>query len=86
MFRIWGKIIVGEKIIKQVVYENDEKYVHSHFFNYLADVCEELDIPTPILTKTHIINFAKFRTVRFLPRDFAEKPEFDKLVLDNITI
>ena len=84
MFRIWGKIIVGEKIIKQVVYENDEKYVHSHFFNYLADVCEELDIPTPILTKTHIINFAKFRTVRFLPRDFAEKPEFDKLVLDNL--
>ena len=42
-----GLIIVGEKIIKQVVYENDEKYVHSHFFNYLADVCEELDIPTP---------------------------------------
>ncbi len=86
MFRIWGKVITGEKIIKQVTYESDEKFVYSHFFTYLSDICDELDIPTPILLKTHIFNYAKFRTVRFLPRDFAEKPDFDKLVLDNITI
>lgn len=86
MFRIWAKVITGEKIVKQITYESDDKFVYSRFFSYLSDICDELDIATPILLKTHIFNYAKFRTVRFLPRDFAEKPEFDKLVLDNITL
>lgn len=86
MFRIWAKVLKGEKITKQIVYESDEKFVYSQFFSYLSDICGELDIETPILLKTHIFSYAKFRTVRFLPRDFAEKPEFDKLVLDNITM
>lgn len=86
MFRIWAKIIVGEKIKKQLTYEREDKFTYSQFFNYLSDICEGLDIPTPILLKTHIFNYAKFRTVRFLPRDFAEPPDFDKLVLENISI
>ena len=85
MFRIWGKVIKDGKIINQVTYERDDKFTYSQFFEYLADICEELDIATPVLLKTHIFNYAKFRTVKFLPRDFAEKPEFDKLILDNIT-
>ena len=33
------------KIAKQFVYENDgEKLTYSHFFNYLADICRELDV------------------------------------------
>lgn len=75
----------GEKIIKQYNYVNTEKFAYSDFFKYLAEICYELDIPTPVLLKTHIFNYAKFRTVRFLPRDFTEQPEFDKLILDNIS-
>lgn len=86
MFRIWAKVFRGEKIVNQVVYERDDKFAYSRFFCYLSDICEELDIATPILLKTHIFNFAKFRTVRFLPADFAEPPDFDKLVLDNIAV
>lgn len=74
------------KILKQLTYERDDKFTYSQFFTYLADICEGLDIATPILLKTHIFNYAKFNTVRFLPRDFAEPPEFDRLVLDNIVI
>jgi hypothetical protein len=84
MFRIWGKVIKGEKIVKQVTYESVDKFSYSEFFNYLTAICEELDIATPVLLKTHIFNYAKFRQVRFLPRDFAEQVNFDKLVLENI--
>ncbi len=84
MFRIWAKVINGEKIIKQLTYERDDTFTYSRFFEYLTDICEKLDIATPILLKTHIFNYAKFGTVRFLPRDFAEPPEFTKLVLDNL--
>lgn len=86
MFRLWAKILIGEKIVKQLTYEGDGKLIYSRFFKYLADICEGLDIPTPILMKTHIFNFAKFRTVKFLPRDFSDTPEFDKLVIENITV
>lgn len=86
MFRIWAKVLIGEKIVKQLTYERDDKFSYSEFFNYLSDICESLDIATPILLKTHIFNYAKFRTVKFLPRDFADAPEFDKLVLDNISL
>ena len=86
MFRIWAKIIKDGKIVHQLTYEREDKFVYSQFFSYLSDICEGLDIATPILLKTHIFNYAKFNTVRFLPRDFAETPEFDKLVLDNIVL
>ena len=86
MFKIWAKIIDKEKIVRQVTYENDGPFVNSQFFSYVAEICDGLDIATPIVLKTHLFNFVKFRTVRFLPRDFTETPEFDKLVLDNITI
>lgn len=86
MFRLWAKVIIGEKIIRQVTYERDDKFVYSQFFNYLSDICEELDIATPIILKTHIFNYAKFRTVKFTARDFAEPPEFDKLIIENITL
>ena len=86
MFKIWAKVVKDGKIIKQLTYERADKFAYSQFFAYLSDICEGLDIATPILLKTHIFNYAKFNTVRFLPRDFAETPEFDKLVLDNIVI
>ncbi len=86
MFRIWGKVIKDGKITKQITYERDDKFTYSRFFEYLADICEELDIATPVLLKTHIFNYAKFNTVKFIARDFAESIDFDKLVLDNIVL
>jgi hypothetical protein len=86
MFRIWAKVIKDGKIIKQVTYQRHEKFTYSKFFEYLADICESLDVATPVLLKTHIFNYAKFNTVRFIPRDFAESVDFDKLVLDNIVL
>lgn len=86
MFKIWAKVIKDGKIIKQITYERDEKFSYSHFFEYLADISESLDVATPVLMKPHIFNFAKFNTVRFLPRDFAESVDFDKLVLENIIV
>ncbi len=74
------------KIVKQITYQRDGKFSYSEFFTYLADICEGLDIATPVLLKTHIFNYAKFNTVRFIPRDFAESVDFDKLILENIVI
>ena len=84
MFRIWGKVIKDGHIIRQTTYEREEKFTYAHFFNYLADICDALDVPTPVLLKTSIFNYAKFNHVIFRPSDFMEAVPFDRLVLENI--
>ncbi len=86
MLKIWAKVYKNEKISQQFVYENEEKLTFSHFLTYLFDICRELDIPTPVLLKSHIMNYAKFNHVRFYPRDFVEKVDFDFLLLEQIIV
>ncbi len=82
--RIWAKAMKGGKIRKQFVYERPAEIVYAEFFEYLTEICEKLDIPTPVLTKTHIFNFAKFNHVKFIKRDFVESMEYDQLFLENL--
>ncbi len=82
--RIWAKLIVDGHTKKECVYEKAEKLTYSHFFDYLTEICHTLDIPTPVLTKTHVFNFAKFNHVKFLPRDFVESLGYDHLFLENL--
>ncbi len=82
--RIWAKLMADGHIKKDYVYENSEKLTYSHFFDYLTEICLALDIPTPVLTKVHVFNFAKFNHVKFLRRDFVEPLGYDHLFLENI--
>ncbi len=84
MFRIWAKVYRNDRIAAQAVLEREEKFTYSNFFNYLAELCGELDVPTPVLLKPHIFNYAKFNHVVFRAADFTEQIDFDKLVLENI--
>lgn len=86
MFRIWSKILIDGKIQRQFVYENEGRYVHHEFFDYLSEICYELDVPTPVILKTHIVNFAKFNHVKFTPKDFVESIDFDALFLERIIV
>jgi hypothetical protein len=82
--KIWAKLITNGKIKNQIVYEKDEKLVYSHFFDYLTEISQKLDIPTPVLLKTHIFNFATFNHVKFTKTDFVESFGYDQLFLENI--
>lgn len=84
MVKIWAKIYKNDRIKKQYVFYKDENIDYSQFFDYVADICYNLECPTPVLVKTHIFNFAKYNYVRFLPNDFVEQVGFDKLILENI--
>lgn len=82
--KIWAKLMTDGKIKRQFVYEHPEKLTYSHFFDYLTDICGTFDVPTPVLTKTHIFNFAKFNHVKFASRDFVEPLGYDCLFLENL--
>lgn len=84
MVKIWAKLLIDGHIVKQFVYKNDNEFRYSELLNYIMDICHELDIPTPVLLKTHIFNFAKFRLVTFKANDFVESFPFDKFVIEDI--
>ena len=83
--KIWAKLMLDGKIKKQMVYEKDDKLTYSRFFDYLVEMCAKLDIPTPVLLKAHIFDYAKFSHVKFIARDFVESFSYDALVLEHIS-
>ena len=83
MIRIWAKVIKKNKILRQFMLEKTESMDYSNFYGYLREICENLDVPTPVLIKTHLFNYAKYNSVRFRADDFVEKIDFDKLELEN---
>ena len=44
MFRIWAKVLVKDKIVKQIVLEKFESLDYSKFFDYVREICEMLEI------------------------------------------
>lgn len=86
MIRIWAKVMKKDKILNQFMFEKFSEMDYSEFFSYLKEICENLDIATPVLIKTHLFNYAKYNVVRFTQSDFVEQISFDKLVLENALI
>lgn len=83
MIRIWAKIIEDNKIVKDYLFESEEKIDYAKFFDYVSEICYHLDLPTPVILKAHIFNYAKFNFVKFTPEDFVETVNFDKFILEN---
>lgn len=86
MVKIWAKVIKNDKILKQCVFEKDGQMDYSEFFEHVRNICERLDVATPVIIKTHIFNYAKYNNVRFTQSDFIEQISFDKLVLENALV
>lgn len=83
MIRIWAKTVSAGKITRQTVYEKMGTMDYSLFFDYVREICELLDVPTPIIIKTHLFNYAKYNTLTFKKDDFVESIDFDRLILEN---
>lgn len=84
MLKIWAKTIIQkDKIQKDLLFTRPEPYVPENFMAYLMEICYEMDIPTPVVLKSHKHNFAQFNTTRFRASDFVESVDFEVLVLEN---
>ena len=86
MIRIWGRTMSGDKITRSFSYESIDNFDAEKFFMHIQRLCHSLDIPTPVILKTHINNYVDFNTATFLPRDFIESIDFDKFIIENAII
>ncbi len=83
MLKIWAKTIVREKITRDLMYIRAEKFFERDFHTHLMEICHELDIPTPVVLKSHKQNFMRFNITKFRASDFVESVDFEYLQLEN---
>ncbi len=83
MVKIWGKLLVENKIIKDATIAVDEK--STTFFDMLKQLCASLNIPTPVLLSKHVYDFNLFNICTFKPDDFVESVVFDRFELSLIS-
>ncbi len=67
------------------MYTLDGPFEEERLFEYVSEIARAIDIPTPIILKSHVYNFVHFNTVKFLPNEFVEEVDFDKLTLESTT-
>lgn len=81
MIKIWGKVVTNEKIVKNKVVKVDTS--NTTFFDMLANLSHQLNIPTPVLLDKHVYDFNVFGICTFKQDDYIEEISFDKFVVET---
>ncbi len=86
MFRIWGKMFYKNRLLKDVVIENDniEMTRTKKILDGLSDICYSFDLSVPIWLETNISDFKRNGKTRFYQDSFIESIDFDYLELHII--
>lgn len=82
--KIWAKVMRGDKILRDVLYEGEHKSDYAGFREAVQSVAYKADVSTPVLLPAHFERFDKFNRVKFVPSDFIEDVDFTSFVLERV--
>lgn len=84
MVKMWGRTFYEHKTVKSFTLEKSVKNEWHDFWDYVSEICYNMDIATPIVMKKHLFDYAKYNYVRFDKSDFVETVDFDYLLIENV--
>jgi len=86
MFRLWAKIIVSGKMVKNMTIENCDFSLNrtKKIFSALDEVCYAYDLSKPLWLDKNIREFKKNSRTRFTKDNFVDEIEFDSLDIEVI--
>ena len=86
MFRLWGKIIKDNRMIKDTVIENNDYSISrtTMIFSALDEICMQFDLEKPIWLDNNINEFKRHDKTRFRQDSFIEHLDFDYLEIQVI--
>ena len=86
MFRLWAKMIVSGKIVKNMTIENSDSYLNrtKKIFSAIDEVCYAYDLSKPIWLDKNINEFKKNSKTRFTKDNFVDDIDFDSLDIEVI--
>lgn len=82
--KIWAKVMNGDKILRDAIYESDLTLTPSNYQRMLQEISYKLDVATPITLPTHYKHFERFNRIKYIPRDFIEEVDFTAYVLERV--
>ena len=78
------KTIVDEKLTRSTICTCPDAYDEDSVFSTLRQMCNDLDIPTPLFSRTNYFNFVTFNSIRLKKSDFVESVDFDVMELEIV--
>lgn len=85
MFRIWGKIIKNNKMLRDhVVCDASSLNRTRKIYAGLEEICGEFDLGVPIWLDSNISDFKRVSKTRFTKDSFIEEIPFDYLEIQVI--
>jgi hypothetical protein len=85
MFRLWGKIFKENRLIRDVVYEEDSNDTRTHkIFRGLENICYQMDLGVPMWLDSTVKDFKCHAKARFYQDNFVEHIDFDYLEIHII--
>lgn len=82
--KIWAKIVNGDKIIRDIIYERELVLTPANYQKMLQEMSYQLDIATPVSLPTHFKHFERFNRIKYIPRDFIEEVDFTAYILERV--
>jgi hypothetical protein len=85
MFRLWGKIIKDNHLLRNITIEDNTTDTRTHkVFHAITNICYEFDLGEPIWLDSTIKDFKKHDKARFYQDSFIESIDFDYLEIHVI--
>ena len=86
MFRLWGKEFKDNRLLKDIVIEEDDpsKSRTAKVFHAVTEICMDFDLAEPIWLDSNIKEFQRRDKTRFTQDNFIESIEFDYLEIHVI--
>jgi len=82
MVKIWGNIIIRNKISQSTSLSFNEDASIDLYLSAIQSLCNELDLEMPIILSKHKNDMEVFSLVSFFPTDFIDKVEFQRLDIE----
>lgn len=80
MFRLWGKIMKNNRLVKDMTVSNDTDDTRTHkIFQALETICYAWDSSKPIWLDSTITEFKRHGKARFYQDNFIDSVNFDYL-------
>ena len=79
MFRIWGRMIKDNRLIKDITVTREDDTRTHRVFGAIDQICHEWNLGRPIWLDSNVAEFKKHAKTRFGKDSFIEEIDFDYL-------
>ncbi len=82
--KLWAKIVDGEHLRANIIARNAAPLTREEYEAFLVEICQRLDLSTPVSLAMHFNHLRRFNIVEYKPRDFIEPVDFTKFTIENV--